>query len=147
MVLTELPSYLDVHTVDAFQGEQRDIIILDLTAGQPSRPGIRLSEKIEKEILGIRGISKVRRLLNVAITRTKYQLVILANKKYFEREFKASPKEYVWEIIQRTSRDKGKKDLLKSHVWIDGEDLLRGQAKTQSGYSPFLDENNFYTYL
>jgi len=40
--INQLPEYLDVHTVDAFQGEQRDIIILDLTAGQPSRPGIRL---------------------------------------------------------------------------------------------------------
>ena len=145
--LAQLPEYLDVHTVDAFQGEQRDIIILDLTSGQPSSPGIRLSEKIEKEIAGLRSVSKVRRLLNVAMTRTKYQLVIIANKKYYEREFKDTPDEYVLEIIQRASGDKVRNDLKKFHVWIDGEDLLRGESNTSKGYSPFLDENNFYQYL
>ncbi|HET6991498.1 MAG TPA: AAA domain-containing protein, partial [Bacteroidia bacterium] len=38
-----LEKYIDFHTVDSFQGEQRDVVILDLTAGQPSGPGIRLS--------------------------------------------------------------------------------------------------------
>ena len=96
-------NYIDFHTVDSFQGEQRDVIILDLTAGQPSSPGIRLSEKTEFERSGPRPTSKVRRLLNVAITRTKYQLVTVANKSYFEREFKDRKDEYAFEIVQRAS--------------------------------------------
>jgi hypothetical protein len=137
-----IEKYIDFHTVDSFQGEQRDVVILDLTAGQPSSPGIRLSEKVESEIAGNRSVSKVRRLLNVAITRTKYQLVIVGNKNYFEREFKNDKDEYVLDIIQRASRGKG-----KYHVSIDGEDLLRGQRKTISGYSLFLSESDFYAYV
>ena len=137
-----LENYIDFHTVDSFQGEQRDVVILDLTAGQPSSPGIRLSEKIEFEIAGKRPVSKVRRLLNVAITRTKYQLVIVANKNYFEREFKDDKSEYVLDIIKRASGGKG-----KYHASIDGEDLLRGQKKTKSGNSLFLSEKDFYDYV
>jgi hypothetical protein len=144
--LDKLPEYLDVHTIDAFQGEQRDVIILDLTVGQPKSPG-RLSEKIEREFTTVSSISRVRRLLNVAITRTKYQLVIIANKKYFEREFKNSPDEYVLEIIQRASGSNINKDLQSLHVWIDGEDVLREQASEQNCYSPFLDESSFYQSL
>ena len=137
-----LENYIDFHTVDSFQGEQRDVVILDLTASQPSSPGIRLSEKVEIEIAGKRSVSKVRRLLNVAITRAKYQLIIVGNKSYFEREFKNDKDEYVLDIIQRASGRKG-----KSHVSIDGEDLLRGQKKTISGYSLFLSESDFYTHV
>lgn len=137
-----LDTYIDFHTVDSFQGEQRDVIILDLTAGQPSGPGIRLSEKVEREILGKRLISKVRRLLNVAITRAKYQLVVVGNKSYFEREFKNDKGEFVLDIIQRASGGKG-----KHHASIDGEDLLRAQKEAESGYSLFLSENDFYSHL
>lgn len=137
-----LENYVDFHTVDSFQGEQRDVVILDLTAGQPSGPGIRLSEKIEFEIAGKRPVSKVRRLLNVAITRTKYQLVIIGNKNYFEREFKDDKSEYVLDIIKRASRGKG-----KYYASIDGEDLLRDQKKMKSGNSLFLSERDFYEHL
>lgn len=136
-----LNNYVDFHTIDSFQGEQRDVVILDLTAGQPSSPG-RLSEKIERDISGLRPISKVRRLLNVAITRTKYQLIIVGNKNYFEREFKDDPREFVLNIIQRASMGKG-----KTHASIDGEDLLSGQKTTKSGNSLFLSEKDFYDHL
>jgi phosphatidylserine/phosphatidylglycerophosphate/cardiolipin synthase-like enzyme len=92
--------------------------------------------------VGKRPVSKVRRLLNVAITRTKYQLVIVGNKNYFEREFKDDKGEYVLNIIQRASGGKG-----KYHVSIDGEDLLRGQKKTKSGNSLFLSEKDFYDHV
>ncbi len=137
-----IDNYVDFHTVDSFQGEQRDVIILDLTAGQPSSPGIRLSEKTEFEIAGKRPVSKVRRLLNVAITRTKYQLVIVGNRSYFEREFKDDPNEFVLNIIERASQGKR-----KSHASIDGEDLLSGQKTVKSGNSLFLSETDFYVHL
>ena len=131
--------FIDFHTVDAFQGEQREIIILDLTAGPPSLPG-RLSEESEHRIDQKRDISKVSRLLNVAVTRTKKKLIIIANKDYFERKL-PNEGEFVRELIRRANtREEGYRS-------IDGETFLRSDNVESTEPSRFLDEMSYFTSL
>ncbi len=156
----KIKEYVDFHTVDSFQGEQRDVIILDLTAGPPLLRGLRLSEAAERAQFSDfpRTISKVSRLLNVAVSRTEKKLIIIANKDYFERKLGEDKHEFVIELIQRaTSRLKPQKseaslDLLsgqkiQGYLWIDGEDFLRREIGLPKGVSRFMDESTYYSRL
>ena len=59
-----------------FQGRESDVVILDTVDADPMRPGVLLSE---------RGIhSSAHKLINVAISRARGQLVIVADVSYFK---------------------------------------------------------------
>lgn len=62
-----------VATVHRFQGNERDVMIVDLVDGPPYPPGRLLTDPDD-----------ARRLLNVAITRAKGKLIVVANRAYFE---------------------------------------------------------------
>lgn len=131
--------FIDFHTIDAFQGEQRQIIILDLTAGPPSLPG-RLSEEFERRVDRERKFSKVSRLLNVAVTRTRKKLILVANKSYFERVL--AENEFVRELITRSNT------MEKGYRSIDGETFLPSAENKPTGtHSQFLDEISYFTSL
>jgi superfamily I DNA and/or RNA helicase len=65
---------IECSTVHRFQGQERDVVILDTVDTDPMRPGVLLSE---------RGPSS-QNLINVAISRARGKLVIVADVKYFE---------------------------------------------------------------
>ncbi len=133
--------FVNIHTVDAFQGEQRDVIILDLTAGPPESPGIRLSEDTERfrNPDPVHRTSKVSRLLNVAVTRTKKKLVIVANRDYFDR--KLGEHEFVRDLIRRAC---GKEREYRS---IDADDFLRTASSGGEEKPRFLDETSYFAAL
>lgn len=126
-------------TVHAFQGEERDIVVLDLTAGPPARPGF-LSEQWERmrnPERSANALTNVRRLLNVGITRAKRRLVIIANRQYFERKLEDS-NEFVRYLLANT-RARGR--------WLDGEDYLRVLSASPAGTLRFLNASSFYRCL
>lgn len=67
----EYRDYIAVNTVDAFQGQEKDIIIFSAVRANPN-PGTR------ENVIGF--LSDVRRL-NVAITRPKFALIVLGNSE------------------------------------------------------------------
>lgn len=69
--------HIECSTVHRFQGQERDVVILDTVDAEPMKPGVLLSE---------RGIhSTAQNLINVAISRARGKLIVVADVGYFER--------------------------------------------------------------
>ncbi|SHH92763.1 Part of AAA domain-containing protein [Butyrivibrio fibrisolvens DSM 3071] len=69
---------IECSTVHQFQGSQRDVIIFDAVESYPSsRVGFLMGKSM----------SSVSRLVNVAVTRARGKLVVVANAKYWEMRY------------------------------------------------------------
>jgi hypothetical protein len=68
---------IECSTVHRFQGQERDVVILDTVDAEPMRPGVLLSERGAH--------SAAQNLINVAISRARGKLIIVADVRYFER--------------------------------------------------------------
>jgi len=76
-------------TVHRFQGNESDVVIFDTVDTHPMKPGILFREN------GINSHSK--KLINVAISRAKYKLIIIIDHLYFE---KYAPTSVVTSLLQ-----------------------------------------------
>lgn len=72
-----------IATVHRFQGNQKDVIIVDLVDGPPFKPGTLLTN------------AQAKCLLNVAFTRAKGKLVLVANCEYLRQRRVGSALEVV----------------------------------------------------
>ena len=77
---SETNVYIDVNTVDQFQGQDKDIIIYSCTRSTPQKIHIS-GEGSTREHKGRGDIMCDKRRLNVAITRAKSKLVVLGNAR------------------------------------------------------------------
>ncbi|HEX3704631.1 MAG TPA: AAA domain-containing protein [Vicinamibacterales bacterium] len=68
---------IECSTVHRFQGQERDVIILDTVDAEPMKPGVLLSERGAH--------STAENLINVAISRARGKLIVVADVRYFER--------------------------------------------------------------
>jgi hypothetical protein len=68
---------IECSTVHRFQGQERDVIILDTVDAEPMKPGVLLSERGAH--------STAQNLINVAISRARGKLIVVADVRYFER--------------------------------------------------------------
>lgn len=68
---------IECSTVHRFQGQERDVIILDTVDAEPMKPGVLLSERGTH--------STAQNLINVAISRARGKLIVVADVRYFER--------------------------------------------------------------
>jgi superfamily I DNA and/or RNA helicase len=68
---------IECSTVHRFQGQERDVIILDTVDAEPMKPGVLLSERGTD--------STAQKLINVAISRARGKLIVVADVRYFER--------------------------------------------------------------
>ena len=66
---------IECSTVHRFQGQERDVIILDTVDAEPMAPGVLLSERGPH--------SSAQKLINVAISRARGKMVIVADVPYF----------------------------------------------------------------
>jgi len=76
-------STVECRTVHAFQGNERDAVILDTVDGEPFAPGVLLA--------GTGDCSAASSLLNVSISRARGKLVVLADVGYYLRRAPSSP--------------------------------------------------------
>jgi len=93
-----------VHTIDSFQGNEADIVIVSL---------VRNNNRAAGKGLGIVGDA---RRMNVLLSRAKWKLIIVGSRKFLETRFfsKQVPKEtddlhFLYEFNQILSRDEQKK--------------------------------------
>jgi superfamily I DNA and/or RNA helicase len=68
---------IECSTVHRFQGQERDVVILDTVDAEPMKPGVLLSERGAH--------STAQNLINVAISRARGKLIVVADVRYFER--------------------------------------------------------------
>ena len=73
-------SDVECRTVHRFQGNERDLVILDTVDGEPLSPGVLLAS----------GPSAAN-LINVSISRARGKLLLLADRPYFARRAPQSP--------------------------------------------------------
>lgn len=69
---------IECSTVHRFQGRERDVVILDTVDAEPMRPGVLLSERGPH--------TSAQKLINVAISRARGKLVIVADVEYFKQK-------------------------------------------------------------
>jgi hypothetical protein len=73
---------IECSTVHRFQGQERDVVILDTVDAEPMKPGVLLSERGPR--------SSAQNLINVAISRARGKLIVVADVNYFEQRAPAS---------------------------------------------------------
>ena len=151
-----MPSYLGVHTVHAFQGQERDVIILDLTDSPPLHPGLLLAERQRPPDRSgaSAGTTMVKRLLNVAISRTRRKLVVVAHVAYFEREL--GQQEFVRILLDSITERAGheseatlvaRNDLTAFYARIDAKDLFEHAVSNRTPQNDFFDQATFFAHL
>lgn len=110
-----------VGTVHQFQGSAADTVIFDAVDGPPrSQPG-RLLE-------GDMGL----RLVNVAITRARRQLIVIADQEWHRRKCKSAENSLLWNLITNRPEDQ---------VWhVTPLDERAPRTKYESTYEARLGE-------
>jgi hypothetical protein len=76
-------SMVECRTVHRFQGNERDMVILDTVDTLPERPGVLLAGRGER--------SSAANLLNVSMSRARGKLVIVSDVGYFRDRAPGSP--------------------------------------------------------
>jgi len=93
---------IECSTVHRFQGQERDVVILDTVDADPMKPGVLLTERGPG--------STARNLINVAISRARGKLVIVADVKYFESRV---PGSVISKMIERALAA-GRREFLRA---------------------------------
>jgi senataxin len=106
---------VDFHTVDGFQGQEKDVIILSCVRAGPGLQSVGfLSGKHERELLfhcALYNYPLDTRRINVAVTRAKSSLFILGNAATLERS------DETWRNIVQDSR--ARSSLIDVRVFFD----------------------------
>ena len=108
---------ISINTVDGFQGQERDVIIISM---------VRSNDE------GQIGFLRDLRRMNVAITRARMKLIIIGNQKTMTRH---TFYRQLWRYIKGLSGEENQ--------WSGEEELLSGEEK--EGYSDNTDESTYDT--
>ena len=136
-------------TVHKFQGDEEEIIIFDLTDSYPERPSGLLKKyawnSSKKEWLG--NDSQADKIINVAISRAKKKIIIIANKKYFE--YKLNPErnthyneEPIIELFEMFKKNKGFKTLSAEALLNYDQKEIKNLKDSIYGKDSNLNRNN-----
>jgi hypothetical protein len=87
MIRAELKehNHIECSTIHRFQGQERDLVILDLTDSEPLKPGILVTGEYG------------RNLLNVALSRARGKLIVVSERAYF---IEKAPHSVIHELLE-----------------------------------------------
>ena len=94
--LPDADGRIECRTVHRFQGNERDLVILDTVDTAPMRPGVLLA--------GRKGSSSAPHLVNVSISRARGKLVIVADAAYFKANAPGSTIDRVLDLATRSGQ-------------------------------------------
>lgn len=98
-----LSDHVKIATVHRFQGNEKDVIIVDLVDGPPFKPGTLLTK------------TQAKCLLNVAFTRAKGKLILVGNCDYFRRHSVGRALEVVLRYFGRNARIMDSKTVISGY--------------------------------
>ncbi len=125
-----LDKAVSVGTVHRFQGNERDLIILDLTDGAPHQLGVFLNPQSLRD-LGAR-------LINVALSRARRNLIVVADVMHLRR--KLEPGSLMWGVLD----DIEKSALKLAAGEVIGEQLVQNpsiEVRSTTGLLAFQSFN------
>lgn len=91
----QLEHQIEAGTIHQFQGSEADVVIFDVVDG-PGRT------RLGKLLRGDTGL----RLVNVAISRARGKLIVLADVNWFRRALKRSDNSILWDLLIRRAADR-----------------------------------------
>lgn len=136
-------------TVHKFQGDEKEIIIFDLTDSYPERPSGLLKKyawnSSQKEWLG--DDSQADKIINVAISRAQKKIIVIANKKYFEYKLNLERnthyyEEPIIELFEMFKKNKGFKTLSAEAVLNYDQKEIKDLRDSVYGKDSKLNTNN-----
>ncbi|MCC6395241.1 MAG: AAA family ATPase [Bryobacterales bacterium] len=113
---------IEVGTVHAFQGGEADVVIFDLTDGPP------------KTGLGFLSGDQGLRLLNVAVTRARGKLIVIAHKEWLENCTRAEQNPLLWRLVT------GNNVAVSAVLPPLSQDFVGGMNKTTAGPESPIEE-------
>ena len=119
---------ISINTISSFQGQECDVVIIDLVESNPI-----LSSKVskllvdDKEQTGEDSPGQLSRLLNVAISRTRWKCVVVSDFSFFQRNLNSMAKRDrmdspLSKLMRFPLTWKGKRQSLYS---LDDQQMLR----------------------
>lgn len=83
-------------TVHQFQGSESDVIIFDAVESYPGKkPGWLMSKDSDS----------IKRLINVAVTRARGKLVVVANKRFWDVNYQTNPLHTFYRLVNYISKE------------------------------------------
>lgn len=116
-----LTDRVKVATVHSFQGNEKDVIIVDLVDGPPfDRPGMLLTKE------------EAKNLLNVAFSRAKGKVVLVGHVGYFSTHTRGEALARTWEYFRKHAKTIDSTTILSGY---DDPEVIRS-AETMTGPMP-----------
>jgi ssDNA-binding Zn-finger/Zn-ribbon topoisomerase 1/DNA-binding HxlR family transcriptional regulator len=143
----ELTENVRAATVHRFQGGEEDLVIFDAVDGPPfQRPGKPLCGPFPERG---RAASEASKLINVAVTRAKGKLVLVANHSFFRQKLsKADATFFVLDFAYHNGKPVDSRDILPSYF---DELILNRRLSPQPLPEPeewrVWNENRFYDHF
>ncbi len=126
-------------TIHSFQGSEADIVIFDLVVDEPHwKANLFISDPERNDAL--------EKMFNVAVTRAKFKLYVVADFKYCQSRAKDNPLSVLLDYLtERYIKVDAKKQLLpKMVIPQSNQIILAGAADTES---IFVTESTFHDYF
>lgn len=137
----KISSAIKVATVHGFQGMEEDVIIFDVAEGP-------LQHNLPSPLIdGVELTSQAAKLINVAVTRPKAQLIIIANVDYLTSRL--DPKSVIIQVLEKV-RSKAQiinpEEIIKGYRCTNPECwLYPSEPQRALLESTASDESNFYS--
>ena len=115
-------------TVHQFQGSESDVIIFDAVESYPGKkPGWLMSKDL----------NSIKRLINVAVTRAKGKLVVVANRTFWDANYSSNPNHTFYRLIKYL----GKEGNVVEHVKDKSLEAVISDLSIKGGPEYYLDNS------
>ena len=115
-------------TVHQFQGSESDVIIFDAVESYPGKkPGWLMSKDF----------NSIKRLINVAVTRARGKLVVVANRRFWDSNYSSNPNHIFFRLVNYLVKEGN----TVQHVKDKSLELMVSELSVKGGPYYYLDNS------